>query len=46
MEKLYKHKEGLIITTACSIGVIALRINEDKIGEGEKVLLELQKIQR
>lgn len=43
MEKLYKHKEGLIITTACSIGVIALRINEGKIGEGEKVLLELQK---
>jgi DNA polymerase-3 subunit alpha len=42
LEQLYEHQEGLVITTACGLGLVALRISEgDQVG-AEGLLVDLK----
>lgn len=42
LEELYEHREGLVITTACGLGLVALRISEGHTVEAENLLVDLK----
>lgn len=42
MEKLFEFKEGLVVTTACTIGVVALRLVNNQQDEAINVLYDLK----